>query len=68
MSASTAPKRATDLGHTPEWDPPAAMTAALRWTCTECGATVIDYCGNVYGSATERGCAEEKYAMARVIR
>jgi len=59
MSAWTPPappRRATDHGHQPEWDPPAAMTAALRWTCP-CGATVLDYQGNVYGSATERDCS-----------
>lgn len=61
MGFPVAPKVATDLGHTPVWDPPAAMTAALRWTCP-CSATVLDYRGNVYGSATEKPCA---HAAAR---
>lgn len=56
-----ASKKATDLGHAPVWDPPAAMTAALRWTCP-CGATVLDYNGNVYGSATTRRCAHAEVA------
>lgn len=46
-------------GHDLEWDPPAAMTAARRWTCRTCGNAVIDYCGNVYGSATEQPCGSE---------
>ncbi len=45
------PKQATDRGHTPEWDPPHALSAVLRWTCP-CGATVLDNHGIVYGSAT----------------
>ena len=55
MDVPNPPAKATDRGHAPKWDPPAGMTAALRWTCA-CGATVIDYRGNVYGSATERDC------------
>ena len=50
--------KAQELGHTVEWDPPAALTRARRWTCTCCGATVLDYCGNVYGSAVEMTCQE----------
>jgi hypothetical protein len=55
---------ATDHGHQVAWDPPSGMSAARRWTCLDCGATVIDYWGNVYGSATEQTCAEylERYA------
>lgn len=59
-----APAKATDLGHAPVWDPPAAMTAALRWTCP-CGATVLDYRGNVYGSATEQACTRAEAVSAR---
>jgi hypothetical protein len=50
------PKQAVDLDHDLEWDPPAAMTAAKRWTCRACGSTVLDYLGNVYGSAAEQAC------------
>jgi hypothetical protein len=53
------PRQATDRGHTPEWDPPAGLTAALRWTCV-CGDAVLDYQGNVYGGATERDCPRSK--------
>ena len=50
------PLRAEGWGHHLVWDPPAALTAARRWTCDDprCGATVIDYRGNVYGSAVEK--------------
>lgn len=49
--------RAAEFGHKAEWDPPAnVLTAARRWTC-KCGATVIDYQGNIYGSAVERSCS-----------
>lgn len=47
---------AESMGHDVAWDPPAALTAARRWTCTRCPATVIDYNGNVYGSATTTQC------------
>lgn len=61
MNAAPAPPpRAIELGHALEWDPPAALTAAMRWTCVICTATAIDYCGNHYGSATEGTCAEER--------
>lgn len=49
---------ATEKGHTVEWDAPAGMTAARRWTCTRCGDAVLDYCGNVYGGAVDRSCDE----------
>lgn len=47
-------------GHNLAWDPPAAMTAALRWTCRhyDCGAAAVRYEGNEYGSATEQTCAQ----------
>jgi hypothetical protein len=60
MSSTTAPEAAVAKGHTLEWDPPAAMTAALRWTCSDCESSVIDYRGNVYGSATEKTCEQAK--------
>lgn len=47
---------ATEQGHTIESDPPAAMTAARRWTCTVCDAAILDYNGNIYGSAKDRRC------------
>jgi hypothetical protein len=58
-------RRAAALGHQVEWDPPAAMTAGKRWTCTACGAAVLDYCGNVYGSAVERTCQQALEDRAR---
>lgn len=54
------PVKGKSDSHTLQWDPPAALTAALRWTCTECGAALLDYQGTIYGSATEHDCAEEK--------
>lgn len=48
--------RAEALGHTVTWDPPAALTATLRWTCKPCGAAVLDHQGTIYGSAVERHC------------
>jgi hypothetical protein len=56
MTTDPAVTKATELGHTVEWDPPAALSAARRWTCTACGSAVIDYNGNIYGSATEITC------------
>lgn len=49
---------ATEKGHTIEWDPPAALTAARRWTCRRCGNAVLDYQGNVYGGALQITCDE----------
>lgn len=43
-------------GHVLEWDPPAALTAARRWTCTECGDAVLINGDVVYGSATREKC------------
>lgn len=52
---------APDVGHASThqlaWDPPAAITAALRWTCTVCGHAVLDYAGTVYGSAVDSPCS-----------
>lgn len=59
MSAWTPPvppAAAIELGHSPVWDPPAAMTSVQRWTCP-CGAAVLvrrSY--SVYGSAVEKPC------------
>lgn len=49
---------ARSMGHDMEWDPPAALTRARRWTCTrrECGEAVIDYDGNISGDAATRSC------------
>ncbi|MGA5820884.1 hypothetical protein ACPC54_23825 [Kitasatospora sp. NPDC094028] len=43
--------------HQLEWDPPAAITAVTRWTCTACDEAVLDNRGYLYGGATERPCA-----------
>jgi hypothetical protein len=51
---STAVEEAEANGHEMEWDPPAALTAAERWTCKSCGATALDYRGTVYGEAVEK--------------
>ena len=50
--------KAIENGHTVEWDPPAAITAVRRWTCTRCSDAVLDYHGNVYGGAVGRTCDE----------
>ena len=50
------PQQAVDNGHRLEWDPPAGLTAALRWTCGDCYATAINYDGNEYGSAVNDRC------------
>jgi hypothetical protein len=47
-------------GHVLENDPPAAMTAAQRWTCKTCGDAVLRYESIVYGGATERTCDESQ--------
>ncbi|MFH8380670.1 hypothetical protein ACH4E7_06970 [Kitasatospora sp. NPDC018058] len=39
-----------------EWDPPAAITAVERWTCTRCGDAVLDNRGYLYGGATTTAC------------
>jgi len=57
-SGEPATAKATANGHTVEWDPPASLTAARRWTCTRCGDAVLDYNGNVYGGAVDRTCDE----------
>ena len=45
-------------GHTFESDPPHALTSVSRWTCTTCGDAVLLNGHVVYGSATQRTCAE----------
>lgn len=52
--------KAAELGHTVEWDPPAALTAVRRWTCIQCGGTALDNRGHIYGDATEKTCEEVK--------
>lgn len=47
---------AESLGHTVESDPPAAITAAERWTCTKCGDAVLRYRDVIYGSASAKEC------------
>ena len=59
MSEPAAPAPARQLGHEPVRDPPAAMTAIRRWTCS-CGSAVLDHRGTVYGSATERRCSNQQ--------
>lgn len=56
---STPPAVAITNGHTLEWDPPAAMTAADRWTCTVCGRAALRYSGNEYGGAVSNPCTQE---------
>lgn len=52
--------RAEALGHIVEWDPPSGLSSASRWTCTNrrCGAAVLEYNGNIYGSAVEKTCEQ----------
>ncbi len=52
----TPGERAADRGHVVVSDPPHDLSAGRRWTCRKCGAAVIDYRGNVYGSAIEQDC------------
>lgn len=56
----TAPAAATNLGHIPEWDPPASATATRRWSCL-CGHVVMQSAsGFVYGTATTERCPDEE--------
>ncbi len=48
--------KAVQLGHDVEVDPPAACTAARRWTCKRCGDAVLAYGTNIYGSASKEPC------------
>lgn len=57
---------AVKAGHALESDPPAALTAVRRWTCTTCGDAVLLREGHAYGGATERTC-EESQAFWRSI-
>lgn len=50
------PTAAVENGHDLEWDPPAVLTAASRWTCRRCSATAIDNRGVKYGSAVTDRC------------
>jgi hypothetical protein len=45
-------------GHTFEDDPPHGLSSVSRWTCTTCGDAVLDSGSVVYGTATQRTCAE----------
>ncbi|WP_436759402.1 hypothetical protein [Streptosporangium sp. V21-05] len=61
LAADLSPvQRAEALGHTAKNDPPHALSAVSRWTCTRCGAAVLSRAGVVYGSAIEQTC--EQYA------
>lgn len=59
VSKDVIPSKAQGLGHDFEWDP--SGTGVPRWTCRRrtCGRAVINYDGNVYGSATEHECTSE---------
>lgn len=63
------PAAAIINGHDLAWDPPAAMTAARRWTCRrrDCGAAAIRYEANEYGTACEQTC-DEVAAGHQVLR
>jgi hypothetical protein len=56
--APPVPAAARHRGHTLEWDPPHPLSNVMRWTCTGplCGAAVLSYQGNVYGTATTTYC------------
>jgi hypothetical protein len=54
------------LGHTVESDPPAALTAVQRWTCTTCGDAILRNGGITYGGATERTCEQSQRFWANV--
>lgn len=51
------PLRAARLGHTVDWDPPAALTSTIqaRWTCVhlDCGATLMVGHDRLWGDALE---------------
>jgi hypothetical protein len=53
-------------GHTPVYD----GGRVERWTCTdrECGAAVLRYGNNIYGTATELTCDENKARWAESAR
>lgn len=67
MSAPEPPVKGNSAAHALEWDPPAALTAALRWTCTRCYATLIDYHGNVYGDAISDPCPGRWPRLAELL-
>lgn len=48
--------RSAENGHALAWDPPAIMSRADRWTCSNCGGALLRYGQNIYGSATEGVC------------
>lgn len=54
-------------GHNLEADPPAALTAVRRWTCTRCGDAVLLNGGHTYGGATERTCEESQAFWAPLL-
>lgn len=44
---------AQNRGHVMEWDPPAALTAMKRWTCSRCyEALLVRPDGTAYGNAS----------------
>lgn len=51
-------RRAAEMGHQVEHDPPAGLTRADRWTCKVCGDAVLIYGSNIYGSAVDMTCDE----------
>ena len=57
-------ERAAVLGHAVVWDEPHALSRGGRWTCP-CGAVVLQYGANVYGSAVEKPCQGEVRPVIR---
>lgn len=62
----TPTEQAAALGHNVEWDPPAAITATARWTCTVCGEAVLQREDRVYGEAIEKTCEDAQAEWRRI--
>lgn len=60
--AQEGKKRAEDLGHDLEWDPPMSLTGSTaRWTCVNCGEAVLVHGSTIYGNAADARC-QGRYA------
>lgn len=51
--------RAELLGHTVKSDPPFALSAVERWTCTSCGESVLRNRDVIDGGAVKKKCGAD---------
>jgi hypothetical protein len=56
MPIPKPPAETASRGHLLKWDPPDALSAVRRWTCSLCGDAVLNNRGVISGQAADRAC------------